>query len=520
MSSKELSDKNPKKNNMIKNDRNFYNQKTNMRSYYKNNNIQFNGLTINTTYASDYNKTRYETEITSQFKLTVNAQSKQRVSISSDDYQLERPSTARASRYNSKGVNRNSNKHIRGRSSDNKSGNWFYNLLEYIPNLCMNDTNIEDDDFDMTPERKRQVTSQVSCEDVFEGPFKYNLEANTKVFENVKIHHSKMLAGQTGDVDACDELNLSLISPLRQTSIMDNKKNTPSQTNSKLDEKQSKKKVLSKEEISDLFKSVRSMFAIDISSRRRKDSEMNESQINDKSAGIARRISRKLTSSMLPWSIEIACCSNVPEDLTKVIKERYEFFLFRSDLNNVESGVWEQESDFEDRISVHTKDIEDNQNFRSEILCPFNIETVKSYVNNQKQRQKNRGRIKSFEFVNKISDQVKVEGVHIKGIWPLSDRYCSNYWCEFYDNDSNYVQLCFDTPTDEYFKKGGVRIKIFITAWKQIPEGKNATRIIHYQEGEAGLGSCPGWITKKAMKDSMALPLKITQILEAGQALE
>ena len=290
--------------------------------------------------------------------------------------------------------------------------------------------------------------------------------------------------------------------------------------NSKLDENLSSKKVLSKEELNDLFKSVRSMFAIDISSRRRQSSQINESQISDKSAGRARKISLSLKSSQLPWSIEQACCSNVPEDLTKMIKERYEFFLFRSDLKNVENGAWEQEDDFEKRISVHTKDIEDNQNFRSEILCPFNIEIVKSYVNNQKQRQKNRGRIKSFEFVKKYSDQVKVEGVLIKGIWPLSDRYCSNYWCEFYDNDSNYVQLCFDTPTDEYYQKGGVRISIFISAWKQIPEGKNSTRIIHYQEGEAGLGSCPRFIAKKAMKDSMALPLKITQILEAGQALE
>ena len=67
--------------------------------------------------------------------------------------------------------------------------------------------------------------------------------------------------------------------------------------NSKLDEKQSQKKVLSKAEISDLFKSVRSMFAIDISSIRRKSSEIMESQYNDKSAGKARRISRNLTSS-------------------------------------------------------------------------------------------------------------------------------------------------------------------------------------------------------------------------------
>ena len=225
MFNKELSDKNHNKNNMIKNDNNFYNEKTNMRSY-KNNNIYYNnGVTIDTTYASDYNKTRYETEITSKFKLTVNTQSKKRDSISSDDYQLERPSTGRASKHNNKGLNRKNYNRKRGLSSDNKIGNWFYNMLEYIPNLCMSENAVVDTDFEITPERKRLVTSQISYSNGNESPFKYNLEVNTKVFKNVKIHHSKMLAGQTGDVDVCDELNLSVLSPRLQTSIMDHKVN-------------------------------------------------------------------------------------------------------------------------------------------------------------------------------------------------------------------------------------------------------------------------------------------------------
>lgn len=225
-------------------------------------------------------------------------------------------------------------------------------------------------------------------------------------------------------------------------------------------------------------------------------------------------------NSFKRWTIEKACCNGVPKELTEKIKERYEFFLRRSDINNIENGKWEKEDDFGKRITVLTKDITNNQTFRSEILCPFNIDIVKEYVNNQKQRLNNRGRIKSFGFVRNISEQVKVEGVHIKGIWPMSDRYVSNYWCEFYNHTGHYVQISFDTPSDEFEKKGAVRIRVFLSAWLQIPEGNNATRIIHFQEGDADIGSVPKWAVKKGMHDSMILPLKILELQEAGKVLE
>jgi hypothetical protein len=234
----------------------------------------------------------------------------------------------------------------------------------------------------------------------------------------------------------------------------------------------------------------------------------------------ARRKSVNIAQSMEPWSLGEALMKGAPIDqsLKDEISNKYQYMLSGSDMENPNSGKWEKE-DFGKRVLVHTKVAKDLNIYRSEILCPFPLETVVEYVNNQKQRLNNRGRIKTFGFVREINDQIKVEGAHVKGIWPVGDRSMSTYWCEFYDSAENYVQLSWDTPKDEWYRKGCTRVTVEIFGWI-LKKEDGGTRILNYSEGNAHLGGVPGWVVKKAMGDSMKLPLKITEILEAGLPLE
>ena len=119
-----------------------------------------------------------------------------------------------------------------------------------------------------------------------------------------------------------------------------------------------------------------------------------------------------------------------------------------------------------------------------------------------------------------MNDQIYKEGVHIKGMWPVSDRVASNYVCEFFDKDDNYVQICFDTEKNEYEKKGAVHINTHGLMWHLIKIDDQKTKIVHYSNGDGKLSSMPKWVIKKGMADSIMLPLKIVTIQEGGLPLE
>lgn len=80
---------------------------------------------------------------------------------------------------------------------------------------------------------------------------------------------------------------------------------------------------------------------------------------------------------MEPWSLQEALMKGAPIDqsLKDEISNKYQYMLSESDMDNPNSGKWAKE-DFGDRVIVHTKAARDLNIYRSEILCPFPIETV------------------------------------------------------------------------------------------------------------------------------------------------
>lgn len=220
------------------------------------------------------------------------------------------------------------------------------------------------------------------------------------------------------------------------------------------------------------------------------------------------------------WNLDLALNLSQIRDsnLVSLIKSKYAWVLSQIDLTQNED--WKLDDIVDNRLHVYTEKHERNSIFRSEILAPYPIDILISYVNNQKQRLNNRGRIKSFEKIRHVNENIFVEGTHLKGIWPVSDRVTSNYVCEFYDERENYINIEFDTETHEYDVKKTVRVNTEAILWRLEPVGENSTRMIYYTNNDGHLDSLPGWVIKKAMKDGMHLPLKIVQILEEGKPLE
>jgi hypothetical protein len=84
-----------------------------------------------------------------------------------------------------------------------------------------------------------------------------------------------------------------------------------------------------------------------------------------------------IAQSMEPWSLQEALMrgAHIDQSLKDEISNKYQYLLLESDMDNPKSGKWEKE-DFGDRVIVHTKVAHDLNIYRSEILCPFPIETV------------------------------------------------------------------------------------------------------------------------------------------------
>jgi hypothetical protein len=220
------------------------------------------------------------------------------------------------------------------------------------------------------------------------------------------------------------------------------------------------------------------------------------------------------------WNLDLALnLSQIPDiNLVSLINSKYAWVLNQIDLTQNED--WKLDDIVDNRLHVYTQKHERNSIFRSEILAPYPIDILISYLNNQKQRLNNRGRIKSFKKLRHVNENIFVEGTHLKGVWPVSDRVTSNYVCEFYDERENYINIEFDTEQHEYDVKNTVRVKTDAILWRLEPIGENSTRMIYYVNSNGHLDSLPGWVIKKAMKDGMHLPLKIVQILEEGKPLE
>lgn len=113
-----------------------------------------------------------------------------------------------------------------------------------------------------------------------------------------------------------------------------------------------------------------------------------------------------------------------------------------------------------------------------------------------------------------------LEGLHVKGVWPMKDRSACGYICEFVNEYHEYCQIQFDSDEDLYPVKGACRMDMELVAWILTPLSENRTKIVHYSNGDPKVSGLPNWVVKKASKDSMHLPLKIIQILEEGKAPE
>lgn len=148
------------------------------------------------------------------------------------------------------------------------------------------------------------------------------------------------------------------------------------------------------------------------------------------------------------------------------------------------------------------------------------MDFLKERILNQKQRLKNRGRIKKFEVVKKLNNKVNICGLHIKGIWPIADRISSYYEFDFINDKGEWVFWEWSTEKLEYPKKGAVEIYNYSTIWIVTALDENMSRIHHYSNTDGKLNGVPKWVVKKGLKDGMHLPLKVIQILDAGLPIE
>lgn len=224
------------------------------------------------------------------------------------------------------------------------------------------------------------------------------------------------------------------------------------------------------------------------------------------------------------WSLEDACCEGLEKytGLIDQLKNKYKWIMHEIDQDKNSNWVLDDIAD--KRLYIHViplkKGNQENCIFRSEIITEFPVDILIDYINNQKQRLKNRGRIKSVEVLQQLNDNVCIEGCHIKGIWPMKDRTTCNYISEFFNENDEYINLGFDCIEDMYPKKGALRIDTIGTLWVLTKLSDNKTKMVHYSNGDAKLSGIPQWVIKKGIKDSMHLPLKIVNILEQGIPLE